>query len=114
IHSNGNGAHGNGLAAGIHKNGLSAAPTELRPLEVAVVGYGNWGTKHVRVLTGMPDVKVTVVDRDPLRLAEAVRAPPMVRLDERLDRVLETADAVVIATPPRSHFPIAQAAIEAG
>src|SRR5690348_14635056 len=66
-----NGTHSaNGFhAEGIHKKGLSAAPK--RVLEVAVVGYGNWGSKHVRVFSGMPDVRVTVVDSDPLRLAEA-------------------------------------------
>jgi len=120
-----NGSHTNGTngalstngvhAKAIHKNGLSSAPTEhATEVAVAVVGYGNWGSKHVRVLTSMPDVKVTVVDRDPKRLAEAVRAFPMVKLDESLDRALETVDAVVIATPPRSHAPIAHAAIQAG
>jgi predicted dehydrogenase len=116
-HTNGihaNGAHGtNGLHQAIHKNGFSAAPKD-RTTEVAVVGYGNWGSKHVRVFSSMPDVKVTVVDRDPLRLAEAQRTHPMVRLDEDLHRALETADAVVIATPPASHAPIAHAAIRAG
>jgi len=90
---------------------LSAAPRRM--LEVVVVGYGNWGSKHVRVFSSMPDVKVTVVDRDPLRLAEAGRAYPNVKLDESLDRVLESADVVVVATPPRSHAPIAHAAIQA-
>ena len=110
-----NGAHStNGLhAKGIHKNGLSAAPKD-RVTDVAVVGYGNWGSKHVRVFSSMPDVKVTVVDSDPLRLASAKSAFPMVELDECLDRALETADVVVVATPPGSHAPIAHAAIRAG
>jgi predicted dehydrogenase len=108
-----NGTHSaNGFhAEGIHKNGLSTSPR--RVLEVVVVGYGNWGSKHVRVFSGMTDVRVTVVDRDPLRLAEAGRAYPNVKLDECLDRVLESADVVVVATPPRSHAPIAHAAIQA-
>jgi predicted dehydrogenase len=110
-----NGAHSNGAlhTEGIHKNGLSAAPKQ-RSVEVAVIGYGNWGSKHVRVFASMPDVKVTVVDRDPLRLAEAGRKHSTVKLAEDLDRVLEAADVVVIATPPASHAPIAHAAIRAG
>jgi predicted dehydrogenase len=114
-HTNGtlaNGTHNGFHAEGIRKNGLSAAPMQ-RPLEVVVVGYGNWGSKHVRVFSSMPDVKVTVVDRDPLRLAEAGRAYPNVKLDECIDRVLDSADVVVVATPPRSHAPIAHAAIQA-
>lgn len=82
-------------------------------IELAVVGYGNWGSKHVRVLAGMPDVSVTVVDRDPLRLAEAGRAFPGVHLDESLDRVLADVDGVIVATPPRSHAAIAHAAMQA-
>ena len=85
-----------------------------RPLEFAVVGYGNWGSKHTRVLAHTPDVAVTVVDRDPKRLAEARRAFPMVKVSDSLDSVLASADAVVIATPPRSHAVIAHAAIRAG
>ena len=69
--------------------------------------------KHVRVLSGMPDVAVTVVDRDPLRLAEAGRAFPMVPLDESLDHVLPTVDGVIVATPPGSHAAIAHAAMRA-
>ena len=85
-----------------------------RPLEFAVVGYGNWGSKHTRVLAHTPDVAVTVVDRDPTRLAEARRAFPMIKVSDSLDATLATADAVVIATPPRSHAVIAHAAIRAG
>ena len=40
-------------------------------VHVAVVGYGYWGSKHVRVLAAMPDVAVTVVDSDVGRLREA-------------------------------------------
>ena len=117
-HANGvraNGAHGtNGLhARGLHKNGLTAAPKD-RTVEVAVVGYGNWGSKHVRVFSSLPDVKVTVVDSDPLRLAEAQSTYPMVKLDADLHRAIETADAVVVATPPGSHAPIAHTVIRAG
>jgi len=115
-----NGFHSNGALStnGLHsevilKNGPSAAPKQ-RVVEVAVVGYGNWGSKHVRVFASMPDVKVTVVDRDPLRLAEVGRKHSTVKRCEDLDRVLETADVVVIATPPASHAPIAHAAIRAG
>ena len=95
-------------------SGFEVNVDKFHHVEIAVVGYGNWGSKHVRVLAGMPDVAVTVVDRDPLRLAEAGRAFPMVRLAQSLDHVLPTADGVIVATPPRSHAPIAHAAIRAG
>ena len=96
-----------------HTSGFEASAIKNRRTELAVVGYGNWGSKHVRVLAGMPEVAVTVVDRDPVRLAEAARAFPMVRLEQSLDRALSTVDGVIVATPPRSHATIAHAAIRA-
>src|SRR2546421_5771148 len=48
-------------------------------IELAVVGYGYWGSKHVRVLTAIPGVAVTIVDSDPARLAAARRAFPTAR-----------------------------------
>ena len=73
---------GNGAASAVlydRTPDFEANGNKNHRVEFAVVGYGNWGSKHVRVLAGMPDVAVTVVDRDPLRLAEAGRAFPMVR-----------------------------------
>ena len=47
---------------------------------VAVVGFGYWGSKHVRVLSGIPDVTVTVVDSDHTRLGRGgVARYPSVR-----------------------------------
>ena len=120
--SNGNGANGavprDGTANGtglidIHSNGNGSSTNGVRPLEIAVVGYGNWGSKHARVLAGMPDVNLTVVDRDPARLAAAARALPTVGTTDSLDGVLERSDGVIIATPPRTHTVIAHAAIRA-
>ncbi len=31
-------------------------------MRIAVVGYGYWGSKHVRVLSSIPGVDATVVD----------------------------------------------------
>jgi predicted dehydrogenase len=88
-----------------------SGPGDLR---VAVVGYGYWGSKHVRVLTSMPGVAVTVVDHDGFRLAEAGRTFPAAGTARVLDEVLDEVDAVVVATPPRSHHAIALRALEAG
>src|SRR5215211_1533377 len=77
---------------------------------VAVVGYGYWGSKHVRVLNSMPGVAVTVVDGEATRLNEAAAHHPGARLDD----VLEDVDAVVVATPPGSHAVLSQRAIDAG
>lgn len=81
---------------------------------VAVVGYGYWGAKHVRVLSGIPGVAVTVVDANQDRLAEAGAHYPSARLATHLDPVLDDLDAVVVATPPGSHVALALEAIRAG
>jgi predicted dehydrogenase len=81
---------------------------------IAVVGYGYWGSKHVRVLSSMPGVAVSVVDGSQDRLSEAAANYPAARLATDLDEVLGDIDAVVIATPPGSHAGLALRAIEAG
>lgn len=81
---------------------------------IAVVGYGYWGSKHVRVLSSMPDVSVTVIDARADRLAEAAAQYPAARLATELDEVLDSLDGVVVATPPASHARVAHAALDAG
>lgn len=84
-------------------------------LRVAVVGAGYWGPKHVRVLHGTQDVdEVVLVDGRPDRLASLARNYPGDRACASLREALPHVDAVVIATPPSTHLPLAMAAIEAG
>jgi predicted dehydrogenase len=84
-------------------------------VHVAVVGYGYWGSKHVRVLSTMPDVAVTVVDRDRGRLEEAAAHYPSVQTTARdVDEVLDRVDAVLVATPPASHHTVGMAALHSG
>jgi predicted dehydrogenase len=80
---------------------------------IAVVGYGYWGAKHVRVLSSIPGVAVTVVDAHPERLIAAAAHYPAARLSNNLDDVLPDVDAVVVATPPASHARLAKRALEA-
>jgi predicted dehydrogenase len=81
---------------------------------VAVVGYGYWGSKHARVLTSTSGVIVTIVDTSPGRLAQARSAFPAAQLASRLGDALPHVDAVVVATPPRTHARLAHEALSAG
>jgi predicted dehydrogenase len=85
-----------------------------KPIRVGLVGYGYWGSKHVRVLTGIPGVEVTVIESQPDRLGEAVDSFPAVRAASCLDEAQDLLDAVVIASPPRSHGALALQALRAG
>lgn len=87
---------------------------DLDHLRVAVVGYGYWGSKHVRVLCGTPGVSVTVVDQNAKRLADARANFSFVSTAESLAEVIGRVDAVVVATPPEHHAPIALQALRAG
>ncbi|MGI9064541.1 MAG: Gfo/Idh/MocA family protein [Pseudonocardiaceae bacterium] len=88
--------------------------TVAEQTRVAVVGYGYWGSKHVRVLAGIPGVEVIVVDGIEERIAEARTTFPWVRAVPRLDAVLDDVDAVVVATPPASHAAVAMQSLCAG
>ncbi|MGH3881937.1 MAG: Gfo/Idh/MocA family protein [Pseudonocardiaceae bacterium] len=81
---------------------------------MAVVGYGYWGSKHMRVLSSMPGVHVTIVEQDPERIAEARRSYPAAESAHRLDDVLQRVDAVVVATPPSTHAEVALQALRHG
>jgi len=83
-------------------------------VNISVIGYGYWGSKHVRVLSAMPDVNVAVVDGNRDRLTQASEAFSNVTTFESVGDALEFSDAVVIATPPLTHATLAQQALEAG
>ena len=89
-------------------------PARRMGVRVAIAGYGYWGSKHVRVLSTIPDVAVTVVDPRPERRSQAAAHYPSSRVAERLDDVLEDVDAVVVATSPSSHTDLASRALQAG
>src|SRR4051812_21908015 len=88
---------------------------EAAAVRVGVVGAGYWGSKHVRVLHGLEAASsVSVIDTRADRCAALVRTFPAVQTYARLRDALPDVDAVVVATPPTTHVPIALEAIAAG
>lgn len=86
--------------------------TELR---VAVAGCGYWGSKHVRVMHGVAGVReVALVDEQTERLDSLTQIYPAAPRFSTLAEALPHIDAVVVATPPSTHVPIALRALEAG
>jgi predicted dehydrogenase len=84
-------------------------------LRIAVVGCGYWGSKHVRVLHAMDDVaEVVVVDSCADRARKLARSYKSASWHTALAPALAEVDAVVVATPPSTHVPVALQAIEAG
>lgn len=88
-----------------------------RRIGVAVVGYGYWGPNLVRNFANTDDCQlVAVSDLNPSRLASCARLHPGAATTTRFRDIIENADvdAVAIATPARTHFEIAIAALRAG
>jgi predicted dehydrogenase len=84
-------------------------------MNVGVVGCGYWGSKHVRVLHGISDVeRVVGIDNSEDRLLTLKRSFPSMLLHSSLEAALPDVDALVIATPPRTHVALAMGAMAAG
>jgi len=82
---------------------------------VALAGCGYWGAKHARVLDAIDDVaEVVLVDKQETRLRNLSGIYKSARCYHDLMAALPHADAVVVATPPSTHLPVALAAIRAG
>ena len=87
------------------------------PLGVAVVGAGYWGPNLVRNFRASPEWDlVAVCDLDADRARKVIGARSTVEAETSLARLLDRSDidAVAIATPARTHAPIAIAALAAG
>lgn len=85
-----------------------------RRLRIGVLGYGYWGSKHVRVVRSLPDVDAVVIEQNVDRLEAAGEAFPGTETAGSLEQVLPTLDAVIIATAASSHAKLAGACLEAG
>jgi predicted dehydrogenase len=87
------------------------------PLGIAVVGFGYWGPNVVRNIVQSPELcLVGLCERDPLRAEIFAGRYPGPKVEPDLDALLADprVEAVAIATPPRTHYPLARRALEAG
>jgi predicted dehydrogenase len=84
-------------------------------MRVGVVGCGYWGAKHVRVLSGLPEVdNVVIIEPDDGRREQLHREHPTTSTARSLTEGLPMVDAVVIATPARTHSTLAHIVLDAG
>ena len=87
------------------------------PIRVGVIGYGYWGPNLVRNFHLHDDAAVTMIaDFDEKRLAQVRANYPAVRTVRDGKELIHDpeVDAVSIATPIFTHFPLAKEALEAG
>jgi protoporphyrinogen oxidase/predicted dehydrogenase len=87
------------------------------PIRVAVVGLGYWGPNLVRNLAESPAFEIThLCDLRPEALEPVQSRHPGVRCTTRFEEILRdaTVDALAIATPVSTHYPLAMSALQAG
>lgn len=86
-------------------------------IRIAVVGAGHWGPNLIRNFHDKRASEVRlVVDRAEERLAQVRQRFPDVEVCQDAARAFDDAriDAVVIATPTSTHYPLVKAALTAG
>lgn len=90
--------------------------TKPRVVKVGVIGYGYWGPKLVRNFHEVPSAKLAMVaDLDENRLDQVRRAFPDAATTTDYRELLESdVDAVVVATPVSTHFPVARDCLRNG
>ncbi len=86
----------------------------MNRVRVAVVGAGQFGRQHMRVIRQSPQAELAgVLDTDPARAAAAAAEFGCPALAD-LEAVARRADAAVVATPTVTHAAVGCALLEAG
>jgi predicted dehydrogenase len=89
----------------------------LTPIGVGVVGCGYWGPNLARNLSEISEFRLhALCDRDPAALCALGRRHPDARMIADYEEMLcdDAVEAVVVATPPTTHAPLAKRALLAG
>jgi len=86
-------------------------------VNIAVVGCGYWGPNLIRNFITCPDASLLwACDRDEKRLSQVMSQYPGVKKAGDINSFLrdKNVDAVAVATPVNTHYPIAKACLESG
>jgi predicted dehydrogenase len=85
-------------------------------IKVGVIGCGYWGPKLIRNFVEIPEATVVgVADLNNDRLAHIQTVYPQIRVTrDYRELTLDGLDAIVVATPPATHYKIARECLEQG
>ncbi|NUQ38056.1 MAG: Gfo/Idh/MocA family oxidoreductase [Caldilineales bacterium] len=93
----------------------------MPPLRIGLIGFGYWGPNLARNFHALPGCTLAAIcDANPERLAKARDLYQSAALVQDVDALLANdsdagvIDAIAIATPARSHYPLTKAALHAG
>lgn len=90
---------------------MSSGPKKIG---IGLIGFGHWGPNHARIFNQLPDCRVELIaDRDSRRLEVAATQFEHADRTADFDAVLgdPRIDAVVVATPTRTHYSLVKAAL---
>jgi len=87
----------------------------LNRLKLGVIGAGAWGRNHVRTAASLADAELAAVCDTEEKVRQSVaRQFPAAFVTGDADALLARVDAVVIASPARTHAEYARRAVAAG
>ena len=78
---------------------------------IAVIGAGAWGKNHIRVFSGLPNVRLKYIcDSDPAKRTSVQKAYPQSKAVETIQPILQDPDVkgVVVASSAVSHHALAK------
>ena len=94
----------------------SARKPDVRPVGIGLAGLGHWGRNYAKTLLALPECRlIAMADVDPAT-ADRLHAETGIPVSESADELFSepAVEAVVIATPDRTHSSLASAALAAG
>ncbi|MEN9216923.1 MAG: Gfo/Idh/MocA family oxidoreductase, partial [Gloeomargarita sp. HHBFW_bins_162] len=86
----------------------------IRPIQVGVIGVGNMGQHHVRVLSFLKDVQLVGVADVNVERGLELASKYRVRFFEDYRELLPHVDAVCVAVPTRLHYEVGMACMRQG
>ena len=79
----------------------------MSQLKIGVVGYGNWGKNHVRVLSEL-NLLGGVYDK----FSSSKKSSKKIKFYDSLDELIDNVQGLIISSPANTHFEIAKKALE--
>jgi predicted dehydrogenase len=84
-------------------------------LRIGVIGAGAWGRNHLRTISASTDAELAAIcDLNADVRVQVARQYPASIVTDSVPELLKQVEAVIVATPARSHAAIGTQAVEAG
>ena len=94
--------------------GVFSRKNQPQPLKMGVIGVGNMGQHHVRVLSLLKDIELIGVSDANLARGIEIASQYRTQFYENYEELLPSVDAVCIAVPTRLHHEVGVRCLQAG